>query len=123
MASSTPPSPSASGRLKESFSNAATAVTRLYWSGQGSDHPRFVLAANAVGQMHRAAEQEVARAHRRGARESLRECLEWVMRQGPSIESSHLAQLLKIHIAANTDRLGAPDEVGENLEDMAGCGG
>uniref|UniRef100_A0A6T8KSK1 Uncharacterized protein n=1 Tax=Hemiselmis andersenii TaxID=464988 RepID=A0A6T8KSK1_HEMAN len=117
-----PPTPSTSNRLKESFTTAATAVTRLYWSGQG-DHARFVSAANAVGSMNRTAEHEVGRAYRRGSRESLRECLEWVMRQGPSIESSHLAQLLKLHIAANADRGGASDEAGEAGEDMAGAGG
>jgi len=56
------PSP-ATAKLREGFTTAATAVTRLYWQ---ADHSKFVAAANAVSCMHRQAEQEVVKAQARG---------------------------------------------------------
>jgi len=50
-------------RMRDTFTMAATAVTRLYWQ---QDHGKFVAAANAVTSMHRAAEAEVVRAQARG---------------------------------------------------------
>ena len=65
-----PPVPSPAGaaqhpatRVREQFSMAAAAVTRLYRS---PDRSRFAQAANAVTNLYREAEADAYRANHRG---------------------------------------------------------
>eukprot|EP00286_Rhodomonas_abbreviata_P026888 CAMPEP_0181296370 /NCGR_PEP_ID=MMETSP1101-20121128/4666_1 /TAXON_ID=46948 /ORGANISM="Rhodomonas abbreviata, Strain Caron Lab Isolate" /LENGTH=237 /DNA_ID=CAMNT_0023401227 /DNA_START=21 /DNA_END=734 /DNA_ORIENTATION=+ len=85
------------------FTTAANAVTRLYRS---PDRTRFASAANSVTNLFREGEAEATRSRCKGSRESLKECLEWVSRQGMYVDSNQLAQLLKQQIAMYTERIG-----------------
>mmetsp|Transcript_8334 Transcript_8334/g.18937 ORF Transcript_8334/g.18937 Transcript_8334/m.18937 type:complete len:187 (-) Transcript_8334:100-660(-) len=113
----TPHSPSQTpsnqgGHAKELFTHAASSVTRLYRS---PDRSHFALAANAVTALYREGEVEMNRSYNRGARDSLRECLEWVMRQGPYIDSSQMTHLLKQQIALYSSKVFDAEQVNNSL--------
>jgi len=84
---------------------AANAVTHLYRAGPpdvyragppaSPDRARFAIAANSVTSLYRAGEAEAMRSYHRGACDGLRECLDWVQRQGAFIDSTQMELLLK----------------------------
>lgn len=99
--------PSTGRNNAQLFTAAAERVTRLYKS---PDRNHFCMAANAVTALYREQEAEVVRAQHRGARESLRQCLQWVTQQGPIVDAGQLAQLLKGQIEVHS------------IATQAGCG-